>query len=280
MLFAVSIVVIGFILFLKFFGEDFFYYPNNHDYGHSPDKYGQHYERHILTSKDGTKLEAWFIPSELHRNPQEALGTVLYYHGNSQNLTVQYGNVHWLPKAGFNVFAIDYRGFGNSEGAPSIKGVFEDGIVALEWIRGFSKIDPSKLFVIGQSLGGNVAAAVLGESSREGILAIVLDSTFYSYPMIASDKLKGAGYFIDDKYSAYHYIKSFSPIPILFLHGEADKVVPAYHSRKLFDDANEPKEMVIIPNFYHIETFNHTLYQEKVIKFFKQALVNKEERSE
>ena len=74
---------------------------------------------------DGLTLHGWFLAS---REPQ---GTVVVFHGNAENLSTQVNSVLWLVKEGFNVFIIDYRGYGRSEGTPTVEGIMIDGRAAL-----------------------------------------------------------------------------------------------------------------------------------------------------
>lgn len=253
----------------------YFYYPDQVDYTHTPKKYRQAYEKITFNSKDGTQLEGWFIPTTLHKNPKDAIGTVIHFHGNAGNLTAHYPLISWLPEQGFNVFTFDYRGFGNSQGEPNFKGVFEDANAAINLVRANPKIDPSKLLVLSQSLGGNNAISALGSGNNQGIRAIVVDSTFYSYSAIANDKLWGVGALLNNQYAASRYVDKIAPIPILFLHGLDDEVIPYNHAEKLYAKANDPKKLILIPGKTHISALLDQTYQEEVTQFFKTALEKK-----
>lgn len=268
----ILLLLIGFALFAYYKAEQLFYYPDQVDYERSPQYFKQPFEDIWITTKDSEKLHGWFIPSTQHEDPKEALGTILHYHGNAANLTAQYSGVAWLPHQGFNVIAFDYRGYGKSSGKPSFDGVFQDGVSALVFAQSFPKIDPNKLIVIGQSLGGNVAIASVGSYENAKIKAMIIDSTFYSYPQIAGDKLAGAKFLIRDQYSAYRYLTQLQHIPIFYVHGTSDQVIPYYHSEKLYEETLGMKEKLILPNVRHIEAFYLPHIQSKITSFLTENL--------
>jgi len=254
--------------------EDAFYYPSQTDYG-NPGQDGLKYEAVRFASRDGTQLSGWFLPAADVADSRNAKGTVIHVHGNAENISAHWPLAGWLATRGYNVFLFDYRGFGQSAGKPDPKGIFEDTQSALDYIRARSDVDPGKLLVFAQSLGGNNAIAAIGAGDRAGIRAIAVESTFYSYPAIANDKLPGAGLFANDDYSAHRYIGKLAPIPLLLMHGTRDNVIPWQHTERLFALAGEPKQRVLIPGGGHIEAmtarFGRT-YQDLLEKFFSEAL--------
>lgn len=278
MLKKLFIIIPLFIIFLYFgilagCAEGFFYYPDRIDYQQQPEKLAQTYDKITFSSHDGTKLTAWFVHSKLHKDPKEAIATVIYFHGNAGNLTGQYDFVSWLPERGFNVFIFDYRGFGFSEGKTNIAGLYLDSDSALNFIRQYPKINPERLVVLGQSLGGNNTIAVIGRGNNKNIKAVVIDSTFYSYSSIANEKLWGGGLFLSNKYSAYHYIANISPIPLLMLHGKEDTIIPYQHAERLFQLAKLPKQLILIPQANHVTTLHSEEIRNTIVTFYKQSVV-------
>jgi fermentation-respiration switch protein FrsA (DUF1100 family) len=213
-----------------------------------------------------------------YENPKNAKGTVVHFHGNAQNMSAHWQFMAWLPQRGFNVFVFDYRGYGASQGSPEPKGVFEDSNSALNYVRSRKDVDPERLFVFGQSLGGTNAIAAVGSGNRSGVKAIAIEATFYSYSAIASDKIYGTGSLVDDTYSADRYIGDLTPIPLLLLHGTADPVIPYGHSTRLFEKAREPKAMITIEGGGHTEALTPRFgvkYQEALLDFFDASLADK-----
>lgn len=254
--------------------QSLLYYPDRVLYD-TPTRAGLKYEQVVFPSRDGTRLVGWFIPATAYADPKNARGTVIHYHGNAQNLSAHWQIVEWLPKRGFNVFVFDYRGYGASDGSPEPRGVFEDSDSALNYLRSRKDIDPDKLLVFGQSLGGANAIAVVGSGNRTGVKAIAIEATFVSYSSIASDKLSGAGVLMDDTYSPDRYVAKLAPLPFLLLHGTNDPVIPYAHAEKLFAKANEPKRLITVNGGGHTEALSSrfgTIYREIVVEFFDSAL--------
>jgi fermentation-respiration switch protein FrsA (DUF1100 family) len=142
-------------------------------------------------------------------------------------------------------------------------------------VRTRADVDAAKLVVVGQSLGGANAIAVLGAGNRAGVKAVVIDSAFASYSSIASDKFPGAGRLLDDTYSAERYVAAIAPVPLLLLHGTADRVIGHHHGRRLFEKAGEPKRFVSIPDGAHLDALSGrhgTRYHDMVLQFIELAL--------
>lgn len=237
--------------------KEMFYFPDSVVYD-TPASHGLKYEPVRFASRDGTRLSGWFMPAV-----GAPKGTVIHFHGNAQNMTAHFAFVSWLPVAGFNLFVFDYRGYGESEGTPNRRGVYEDSQAALQYVRSRRDIDPAKLFTLGQSLGGAVSIAVVGDGNKQGIRAVVADSAFFSYqgivrdvigtmPLLAFVKSPLSKLLISNDLSPADYIGRIAPIPILLIHGSADQVVPFQHGTWLMERAGQPK------TFWRIEGGNHT----------------------
>ncbi|SFM75706.1 alpha/beta hydrolase [Variovorax sp. OV329] len=255
--------------------ESMFFHPDRVRYA-TPAALGLRFEPLSFRSTDGTLLSAWFIPAVGRADSRQARGTVIHFHGNAQNMSAHRRFVAWLPRKDFNVFVFDYRGYGESAGKPEARGLFEDSVSAIRHVRSRPDVDPARLLVFGQSLGGTNAIAAVGSGQREGVRAVAIESTFYSYSSIADDTLRGAGLLVGDTYAASRYVAGIAPIPLLFIHGTRDAVIPLSHSQRLLADAHEPKRLVEVPGAGHMEPmgterFGDT-YQRVLVDFFEAAL--------
>ena len=263
----------GFLIHAGGCADRAFYYPTKTVYG-TPDQAGIPYEAVTFKSADGTQLAGWFMRAKDVADARQAKGTVIHFHGNAENMTSHWQFVGWLTSRGFNVFLFDYRGYGASEGTPSPEGCFEDSNAAIDYVRSRPDLDPARLLVFGQSLGGNNAIAAVGAGNRAGIRALAEESTFFSYPSIANDKIVSAGLLVGDRYSAKNYIAAISPIPLLIIHGTADRIVPYSHATRLFAAAREPKQLITVEGGHHIGAMmdQKGLYRDALTKFFEDAL--------
>ncbi|MDP6046151.1 MAG: alpha/beta hydrolase [Phycisphaerae bacterium] len=219
-----------------------FYHPDSKVY-QTPARDGLRYEDVRFPSADGTVLSGWFVPSV-----KPAAGTVIHFHGNAQNMTSHYRFVSWVPQNGFNLFVFDYRGYGASEGKPSREGVYQDSVAAIKYLQARDDVDPKKIIVFGQSLGGANAIAAVGGNKFDGIVGVVVDSAFSSYEEVGKDHVAGslkplAGSLLRDAYSPISVVARISPTPLVIMHGTDDQVVPYYHAKRLYAKAKAPREL-------------------------------------
>ena len=266
--------VIGLALLLSGCATSFFQ-PSTALY-HTPGQFGLEYEPVEIHAADGTELFAWFLPAR-----GEPRATVLYLHGNGENISTQFANAAWLPARGFNVLALDYRGYGGSQGSPTFAGVQLDIDAAMRTLLARSDVDPDRIIIFGQSLGAALAVHYVAHSQyRASVRAVVLDSPFSDYQRIAREKL--ASFFltwpfqwistvaIENDYSPAASIQALSPIPVLFIHGEDDMVVPLHHSKRLYENAGEPKHMWVVPGTGHIQAVRNKDVRQRLTEFLQR----------
>lgn len=230
-----------------------------------------------LNAPDGSRLHALHLPAK--GAPRAVL---LFLHGNAENLSSHIHAVSWLPAQGYSVLALDYRGFGRSEGAASIESVHQDAAAALAWLLARDAASALPVIVYGQSLGGSVAVRlVAGTTARERIAAVVAESPFASYRGIARQKLgqlwltwplqSPLSWLISDRYAAVDVVADLSPIPLLLIHGERDAVVDASHSQALYAAAREPRDLWLIAESGHIEATRNAAVRRRLLEFLSAA---------
>jgi uncharacterized protein len=233
----------------------------------------------FFTTPDGLRLHGWTL-----RPAGKPPGTILFVHGNSGNVSTHVGAVLWLALAGYEVFTFDYRGFGLSEGTPTIKGAHIDTLAALETAAARARADGPPIVVLGQSLGGSAAVhAVAASPHKDRVRALVIDSAFSGYRRIAREKMTPFLFFlwplryplsllIDDRFSASRWIGRIRPVPLLIIHGDADTVVPVAHSERLFRDAEEPKRLWIAHGAAHIQAFADAGLRDRLLDYLSAIL--------
>lgn len=252
-----------------------FFKPTRHIHA-DPAAEGRRYEAIKFASSDGTPLTGMFFPPE-----GKPKGTVVHFHGNGQNMTAHYPYAAWLAGAGYNVFTFDYRGYGASGGRPSLAGAVADGRAALEHALLLPGAEPGKIIIFGQSLGGALAVAAVGESGFKPA-ALVLEGTFYSYRRVAAAVLRSHWLTWPASWLPYLLVSGgHSPAdsiaaidcPKVFLHAVGDNTVPFAEGKKLHDAATGPKEFWEVPAG-HIEAFTafHSAYAPRLLVFLDSAL--------
>jgi fermentation-respiration switch protein FrsA (DUF1100 family) len=261
-----------------------FYHPDQVQI-ETPAHYHLRFEEVAFNSRDGTRLSGWFVPAI-----GSPFGTVVHFHGSYGNQTYSFKQVSWLPAKGFNVFTFDYRGYGQSGGAPSKRGVYEDSVAAIEYILKRPGGDHDNVFVFGQSLGGANAAAAIARNDFPQIRAVVLEGTFYDYRSQAQDMMVAATrkkignlpclplqiwpisfLTVTNSYSPGEYIHQVSPIPVMLIHCLQDSVVSYRHSERLHEAAKEPKQLWLINGCSHLAVFTEghadSGYRQKLVQF-------------
>lgn len=246
-----------------------------------PEDYGARYEVARFPSQDGTELTGLFFPA----SPGPARGAVVHFHGNGENMTSHFLFSFWLREHGYHVFIFDYRGYGASGGTPDLRGAVQDGAAALRYLRTRPEVDPERMAVFGQSLGAAIALAALDQDGGAGVRALVLESPFASFRSIAQDKLSRffltwplqwplSRLLFSDRYRPERMIRRLPPRPLLVVHGDADRVVPIEHGRRLFAAAREPKQFWTVPSGRHAEAFTRfgSEFRPRLVGFLSDAL--------
>lgn len=254
------------------------FFQPQHQLVDTPERFGVAYQNETLFAADGTHLNAWFLPAQ-----GIAKGTVLFLHGNAENISTHFRNVVWLPEQGYNVLALDYRGYGASGGTPTLAGVQQDIDAALRYLLTHKNVDPLRIVVLGQSLGGAFAIFYSAHSAyRTNIRGVIVDSAFSDYRQIARDNLVKSRLtwlfqwlpwlVIDNNYAPIDAVPMLSPIPLLIIHGDRDSVVSVHHAQRLFEQAKQSKELLIVPDAGHIQSLDSRLVRERLIAFLKKIL--------
>lgn len=230
------------------FEEKFIFFPSVYPDGLYDEAYHRlKPEDCWFTSEDSVQLHGWFLRTE------EPIATLVMSHGNAGNISHRYPIMQALQKVSFNVFMYDYRGYGRSDGSPNEDGVYKDGRAAYDFVVQRKDIDRKKIILFGTSLGGAVTVEV---ARQRQAAAIILESTFTSardmarihYPFLP------AQYFMRTEMNSLEKIRDIH-VPILFIHGSNDDIVPLALGKKLYETASNPKEFYEIPNAGHNDIF-------------------------
>jgi hypothetical protein len=254
-----------------------FFQPQNNQYL-TPNEIGLAYEDVYFTSTDGVRLHGWLLPAQ-----GAVKGTVLFLHGNAENISTHIASVHWLPAQHYNVFLPDYRGYGLSGGSPSLAGAQDDINSAMAYLLQRKDVDPERIVILAQSLGGALAIYNIAHSPyKEKIKALISESAFSDYRGIVREKLDSfwltwplqwpLSLTINDDYNPLSSVSKVSPIPLLIIHGDNDNVVPLNHGAALYAAAAQPKEMWVVDGGAHIEAFRHKKYQAKLLDYLTRVL--------
>ena len=196
-----------------------------------------------FVTPDSVTLGAWIIPA-----PTAAPDApwVLISHGN-------YGNIGfggrpqfyaWFRDLGVNLFAYDYRGFGDSDGVPSEPGVYTDAMAAYRYLTDTLRVPSSRIILFGHSLGTGVAIELARRVPAAGLIVedaytSVADRGQEVFPFLPIRLIARSRFASIDKVGGLG-------LPKLFLHARNDRTIPIQHGRTLFAAAAEPKQFVTL----------------------------------
>ena len=217
-LLAVSVFV------LRYFIMCIIFQPSKH-IAWTPDQSGFDYENVFITASDGVNINGWYI------NCDNSRGTVLFFHGNAGNISNRGDSISIFNSLGMSVFIVSYRGYGESEGSPSIKGVNRDALAAWNWLISERKIPPEKILIFGRSLGGAVAVELMRNVRPR---AAILESTFSALADMGGVLSPLASLLVDGEWNSTKTAVNINT-PTLCIHSPEDEIVPYRQGKKLFE---------------------------------------------
>jgi uncharacterized protein len=215
----------------------------------------------FIPKRDGGELNFIQLKAEMPR------GAILYFHGNRDNL-IRWGEIAAsLTQYDYDVFVLDYSGYGKSTGQPSEEAILEDALTFYEFID--KNFEYSRYIYFGRSLGSGVASYLSSIHSPE---ALILETPYDYFGDVVSR------FYPLFEYSD-HYPKQLhnsdllanANFPILILHGSEDKLIPVKFAEELYNKIEkENVQMTIIQGGGHNDLEKYKVYHEKIALFFQQ----------
>ena len=256
LIFGAAFFIFGFV---RYFEAHAIFHPTK-EMPVTPSLIGLPFEDIYFKTKDGLTLNGWFVKA-----PQ-ARTTFLFFHGNAGNISHRLEKIALFYHLGVNVFIIDYRGYGKSEGLPNEEGLYKDTLAAYDYLLTRDDVDRGHFVCYGDSLGG--VAAVYAASQRS-FAALVVDSSFSSsadmsktiFPFVPT-------FFLKTRMDSASRVKTMA-LPKLFIHSINDEIIPFRLGKKLFDAACAPKEFLQITGGHNT---SHVDSREKILSALKEFL--------
>jgi len=218
----------------------------------TPADLGMRFEDVVFETADGERLRGWWLPPGGAGDGEGPLPALLFFHGNAGTRVNRLHNLGLLYREGLGVFIFDYRGYGGSSGSPSEQGLISDGVAAFDWLAGRAAGRPIVLF--GRSLGAAVAAQVALLRPARGL---IMESAFTSVPAMAKHvlPLPGISRLVRTGFDNRKALAELD-LPLLFIHGEQDELVPFQMGRELFEQARSPRKVFhAVPEGRHNDTY-------------------------
>jgi pimeloyl-ACP methyl ester carboxylesterase len=194
------------------------------------------------------RIHAWWIPAE---NPTDRY--LLYLHGSALNIGANITHAQRFQRLGFSVLLVSYRGYGKSDGTfPSEATVYSDARAAWSYLTEQKGIDPNSIFIYGHSLGGAVAIELAMNQPNAG--GLIIESTFTSIANMARGmpryRLFPLELIVHQRFDSIKKVGRLQ-VPVLYLHGTADRLVPPDMSRELYSHTASAKQLKFITGGGH-----------------------------
>ncbi len=212
-----------------------------------------------VETEDGIDIEGWFLPNSDKDKP-----IILFFHGNAGNIEHRLFKVFNFLQNGYGVLLAEYRGYGGNPGDPMEQGFYYDARAYLKWLVESKEVSSDNIIIYGESIGTGVAVQIASENKFK---AVVLEAPYSSivdvaagvYPIIPVNLL------VKDQFRSAEKISSIDA-PLLIVHGTKDRVIPIKLSKKLYDEALDPKSFVEIKKAGHNDLYNYGA-SSKVLEF-------------
>jgi len=203
----------------------------------TPTDVGMDYQDVSIETADGVTLHGWFIAG---RSSQ----VLLFFHGNAGNISHRLDSIAQFLDLGLSVLIIDYRGYGQSEGRTTEKGIYRDADATWRYLIERRGVVASDIVIFGRSLGASVASWLAAQHQP---LALILESSFTSVPDIAQDLYPWlpARWLSRLSHATRDFVRDVH-CPVLVVHSRDDEIIPFHHGEAILASANEPRTLLAI----------------------------------
>ena len=176
-----------------------------------------------LDAKKNLNIVQFIVPPTLCK------GVVLYFHGNMENISLYAGNAINFTRHGYEVWMMDYPGFGKTTGKRTEKNLYADALEFYNLAR--LRFPPDSIIIYGKSIGTGIACQL---ASIRNCRRLILETPFYSTDALAKHYFPIYPVMLLTKFSFpnYQYVEKINA-PISIFHGTADEVIPYKQSERL-----------------------------------------------
>ena len=239
---AAGIVMV--VVTLRVIENKLIYSPPRYPEGFpAPQTYQREVEDVWLLTTDGVRINAFY------RSNPSSRQVLLWFHGNAENIGYNLEQLRALAQIGTSIMAVDYRGYGKSQGTPDEAGVHHDADAAYDYLTEQRHFRTQDILIYGHSLGGAVAVNL---AARRPCGGLIVQSSFTSAGAMAARifPIPLIAYAVKSRFDSLETIRDVHA-PILIVHGTRDDVVPFVKGEQLFRAAPEPKRFFPIQGAGH-----------------------------
>lgn len=269
-------IIMTLSIFLSTGCQSLIFHPDNTLY-YNPMHVKYAVKDYAIETTDNITLHAWSVKSKT----PDRKGVILFFHGNARNISTESLQVFWLADHGYDLFIPDYRGYGISEGKPSIESFMKDSLDIMDAFMELYQGDEN-IIVWGQSLGGQAAAAVAANSKfADNISKLVLDSTFTSWSSVGKEIAASSfltyifqypvKWSFPDNNSAIEFFPKSKATENILIHSRGDKLIGYGNAVTLFNSMsdNYSKDMHIYEKDSHANIMMNIHNKMSIIKFLE-----------
>jgi uncharacterized protein len=257
---------------ILFFSQPYIIFKPTQVWQKTPESYNLNYQNvYLPVANTGDVIHGWWIPSR--RN----LGTLLYLHGNALNIGANINQAYRFQQMGFSVLLIDYRGYGKSKGNfPSESQVYKDAQTAWDYLVKQKQIPADRILIYGHSLGGAVAinlsvqnpdaAGLIVHNSFTSVAAMSARSAYFRFFPV--------NLILRHRFDSLSKVKSLQ-MPVLFVAGTRDSLIPYHMSQSLYAAAPKYKKLLLVPGAKHNNGdlfFNNSKYRQTIQNFARSVI--------
>jgi fermentation-respiration switch protein FrsA (DUF1100 family) len=227
-LLVVALLYVAFAGLLWLFADRIIFMPPAERYARTP-------EILLIPRDGGGTVAAVHLP-----NPR-ASHTILFSHGNAENIGHNLPFLRAMRDVGFSVLAYDYSGYGLSTGRPSERAAYADIDAAYQYLTRTAGVAPERIILHGRSLGGAVSADL---ASRRPVGGLVLESTFASASRVVRVPVPF------DRFRTIDKLRRITA-PVLVIHGTDDALIAFSHGQQLYQAVAGPRRRMWVKGAGH-----------------------------
>ena len=263
------LIILLFIVFsvsCDFFLYNVCFFPDNSTYI-PEDKFPEYVELVKIKTTDNVIINGLYFSE--NRNKRKMV--LISFHGNAENIYVQFDHGVKLFRMGVDVLLVSYRGYAKSRGSPSEKGIYTDGRSALDYAINVLGYNINNIIICGRSIGTTVAVEI---SQKRDIAGLILLSPLSSgQDFVKSMGMSSMKFLVGSSFDSISKINNIR-CPLLVIHGDSDEVISYSLGYKLFDEYNGKKEFIYIKNGGHnnLAIIDPDLYWSTIEKFIIDKL--------
>lgn len=199
-----------------------------------------------IKTKSGTTIHGWYYELE------GASHAVLLSHGNAGNVGSWSEMAEYALASGMSVLIYDYRGYGLSDGIPTLWGICEDGLAAFDWLANQKEFAPENIVLFGISMGTGVTCQIARQRKHFGV---ILESGFSNFRRLTNEivpitRFVPMIFYFRQPMNNMAVVRELET-PKLIFHGALDELIVVGHATELYEAALEPKQLIIFPKGAH-----------------------------